>query len=447
MNRPGKDSIRRLSYCSVFVVLAWFAVGCGPDNYQARFAASWSPDGTKVALCVNNEDPEGDDSGLWIIDASTGARHRIVRLDADSPCLHPQWSPSGEELLFGVLEKLNGAKENSDDYDTLSIWTVRADGTGLRRVADAPTATDGDGYLSPNSIAWGMIAGTVYFPFGAGDRVTAVSLDLHSGVIRPLLPAFATKYTLEFSPSRNQAASLLIDKEEGDGKNEKRIRANVYVSDSVTQSWRKLGTLHLDSNATDTLSTLIYWSPDSSKFVVPEIETGSDSGDLPGHYLRVFDVLSGDSYRLCAAQPNTEIFWSQAGDALVFSGSVEVGGESFRGAFRVEVFSGRLLPLVADEDICLVAWNSDEGRVYFYRRFESEDAKEGPLRKMKFYSCASDGPDLREISDPLPSENCGWVLSPVGNRLLLFSSSEIASLVDLRSHSHMDLLFGAKSRE
>lgn len=63
------------------------------------FNPAWSPDSASIAVgTVNVERPDAHYaiSELWVIDASNGARRRIVTRDA----VQPAWSPDGRFIAF-----------------------------------------------------------------------------------------------------------------------------------------------------------------------------------------------------------------------------------------------------------------------------------------------------------------------------------------------------------
>jgi hypothetical protein len=80
----------------------------------------WSPDGSRIAFARGNE--------IYVVAARGGAPRNLTRhSSADS---EPCWSPDGSLIGF-----------TSDRGGSPDIWTMRADGTGARRLTEAP-ATD-----------------------------------------------------------------------------------------------------------------------------------------------------------------------------------------------------------------------------------------------------------------------------------------------------------------
>jgi TolB protein len=81
---------------------------------------SWSPDGKKI-VCRTATDSI---KGLLIVDVETG---KITRLTNNSHDNFPGWSPNGDLIAF--------TSKREDNYD---IYTIKPDGTGLKRLTTDP---------------------------------------------------------------------------------------------------------------------------------------------------------------------------------------------------------------------------------------------------------------------------------------------------------------------
>jgi len=428
MNKSHNALLRMLLCFLPLIGIACLSAGCGPENCQARFLASWSADGTRVALVLDPDTDSENRSGLWIASLDSYAASELVVVPPRHLCLHPQWSSSGEEILFGVLDDSEQGRSDPDKASTFSVWIARTDGSGARKVADSRTPEDSKSFLAPNAIAWGKIPGTVLYQTAAGEKITAVLLDLNAGETREFLPAPADDYSLEFSPSGESVAALLMDSTDH--------RAAVYVAGSAALNWRQIGSLHYDQDRFGSYSSLISWSPDSSSFVVTEMERSASGEESEEAYLRLFVAESGKSRRLCAAKTNAEILWSPRGDALIFSGAARDGAGGERGLYRVDIITGEIVRLITDDAFSLVSWDSQDDRIYYfgsYREVATQTAEEGSKKNMQFYSCDRDGNDIRLFGASLPAEAEGWSLSADGHRAVVYPGSGSPSLVEFGS--------------
>ena len=105
---------------------------------------SVSPDGTQVVFRYWTDNEAGE--GLRIADIATG-EVRVLTTDYDTL---PQWSPKGDQIMFTRY-----APDERYPYDEFDIWTIRPDGTGLKRLTDAE-GNDAHSHWSPDGehILW-----------------------------------------------------------------------------------------------------------------------------------------------------------------------------------------------------------------------------------------------------------------------------------------------------
>ena len=99
------------------------AVTSGPGN--AGFP-SWSPDGTEIVYRYWTGNERGE--GLRIVEVATG-KSRVLTTEYDTL---PFWSPRGDVIMFTRY-----APDDRFRYDEFDIYTIRPDGTDLRRLTDA----------------------------------------------------------------------------------------------------------------------------------------------------------------------------------------------------------------------------------------------------------------------------------------------------------------------
>ncbi len=117
------------------------ALTTGPGN--AGFP-SWSADGTQVVYRLWGDSQRGE--GLRILDVATG-KSRVLTTGYDTL---PLWSPKGDVIMF--------TRYTSDErflYDEFDIYSIRPDGTDLKRLTDAE-GNDAHSFWSPdgNHILW-----------------------------------------------------------------------------------------------------------------------------------------------------------------------------------------------------------------------------------------------------------------------------------------------------
>lgn len=98
---------------------------------------AWSPDGRRIVFLTTPGTTARYRAAIWVINSNGTGRRLLYR---SACCIgtwgRPIWSPDGRYVAFGV-----GVSSTSAPYDLSrsGIFFVRADGSGLRRVATAPT--------------------------------------------------------------------------------------------------------------------------------------------------------------------------------------------------------------------------------------------------------------------------------------------------------------------
>lgn len=93
---------------------------------------AWSPNGRRIVYLTTPGLTGRYRAAIWVMNASGTGRRLLYR---SACCIEswgrPTWSPDGKSVVFGV--------GLSSDPARSGIYTIRADGRSLRRLADAPT--------------------------------------------------------------------------------------------------------------------------------------------------------------------------------------------------------------------------------------------------------------------------------------------------------------------
>ena len=121
-------------------------------------AAVLSPDGARLALVSTRN---GYRANIWVLDLKTGQMRNLtgaeeVQGDPSGPnCfLRPAWSPDGQWLAFSSDRNTDWRGHSGghgwEHTQELSIYVIRADGQGFRRIASKPTYSLGSPKWSPD---------------------------------------------------------------------------------------------------------------------------------------------------------------------------------------------------------------------------------------------------------------------------------------------------------
>lgn len=82
---------------------------------------SWSPDGRRLAFTGNR----GDNGNIYVLQVANGELKQITNGERGGSS--PSWSPDGKRIVFYRFKETDGT----------NIYTIKVDGTGLKRLAHA----------------------------------------------------------------------------------------------------------------------------------------------------------------------------------------------------------------------------------------------------------------------------------------------------------------------
>ena len=114
------------------------------DNEAVDDQAALSPDGRSVAFVSTRDTYKAN---IWILDLDTRQLRNLtgrsgIQGDPDKPggFFRPSWSPDGQWLAFSSDRNTEwrARKGAWEHIQELSVYVMRADGTGLRRISHSP---------------------------------------------------------------------------------------------------------------------------------------------------------------------------------------------------------------------------------------------------------------------------------------------------------------------
>jgi TolB protein len=107
-------------------------------NPASDYSPAWSPDARRIAFATGRADLTGND--VWLMDADGSDPRPLVQQDGIDE--YPVWSPDGSRLAFGCTL----GRVLPSQVGDFEICVVNADGSGLRRITDAPGISAAGGW-------------------------------------------------------------------------------------------------------------------------------------------------------------------------------------------------------------------------------------------------------------------------------------------------------------
>jgi len=112
-------------------------------NPRSDYSPAWSPTGREIAFATTRQDPSND---VWLMDPDgRNPRPLVEQTGIDE---YPTWSPDGSRLAF----QCTLGTIMSNRVGDFEVCVVNADGTGLRRITDAPGISAAGGWSPDGSL-------------------------------------------------------------------------------------------------------------------------------------------------------------------------------------------------------------------------------------------------------------------------------------------------------
>lgn len=342
----------------------------GSDERQLTSSArdqapSWSPDGRRILF----ESFRDGNAEIYVMDANGQNQRRLTENQVyDSGA---SWSPDGKSIMWFSA---NGPGTPEDDYGASDLWTMRADGSGKRRIARLPGS---DTYPS-----WAPDGRRVVFTSHRHGNGELYLLDLQTSQVTRLTDHPASDDHARWSPDgRNIAFLSWRDGDEAlyvlsPGSNAP-VRVNTGRS-AAAPSWSSDGKWILFHSRTDSGTEIFrVRAPQAEPERVPSRPVAAQLSNVSS---------SGARDRQSA--------WSPDSNFLVFVSDRLQGvhwGES--ALYLLDLRTGRAGRVRRSIEDGRPSWSPD-GR---YLAFESTDRDES----RRIYVSAPDGRSSRNLT-PLP---------------------------------------------
>ncbi len=101
--------------------------------------AAWSPDGSRLAVCIGNED--GESGELWLVEPQSGSTRKLLTSELSNGLPHllaPRWAPDGETLYCARTTADEKDERRTAAIIAIDVATGMATDAGVIHYKNAP---------------------------------------------------------------------------------------------------------------------------------------------------------------------------------------------------------------------------------------------------------------------------------------------------------------------